>query len=191
MTPKARRLHLVESHDYPTEFFFAITNKGVGGLLERWGEGVSLVRGKWKDRSSSSDSTAAEKKSGARTSDDAMSTDDEGDKPVRAQNPSAISSKTQDPIPADAQSLRAKTAPPETSAKRDNSPLNMKPRSVAQKASKPLQTKAAPPQKTTDAKTGQTEDDAMDGLTSTLTALSLVPRSVHFGRSKTAGFGHR
>ena len=27
-----------------------MTNKGVGGLLKKWGEGASLVRGQWKKR---------------------------------------------------------------------------------------------------------------------------------------------
>lgn len=49
-TPKGRRLHLIEGHGYPKEYFFAVTNKGVGGLLKKWGEGVSLVRGPWKAR---------------------------------------------------------------------------------------------------------------------------------------------
>ncbi|OSX64577.1 hypothetical protein POSPLADRAFT_1180203 [Postia placenta MAD-698-R-SB12] len=50
LTPKTRRLHLIEAHGYPKEYFFAVTNKGVGGLLKRWGEGVSMVRGQWKPR---------------------------------------------------------------------------------------------------------------------------------------------
>ena len=49
-TPKTRRLHLIQAHGYPKEYFFAVTNKGVGGLLKRWGEGASLVRGQWKAR---------------------------------------------------------------------------------------------------------------------------------------------
>ena len=52
LTPKARRLHLIQAHGYPKEYFFAVTNKGVGGLLKRWGEGVSLIRGPWKARDS-------------------------------------------------------------------------------------------------------------------------------------------
>ncbi|KIY68052.1 hypothetical protein CYLTODRAFT_352073 [Cylindrobasidium torrendii FP15055 ss-10] len=47
MTPKARRLHLIQGHGYPDEYFFAVTNKGVGELLKKWGEGASMVRGKW------------------------------------------------------------------------------------------------------------------------------------------------
>lgn len=50
LTPKARRLHLIQAHGFPKEYFFAVTNKGVGGLLKKWGEGVSLVRGPWKSR---------------------------------------------------------------------------------------------------------------------------------------------
>ncbi|GJE98617.1 hypothetical protein PsYK624_148510 [Phanerochaete sordida] len=49
-TPKTRRLHLIQAHGYPKEYFFAVTNKGVGGLLKKWGEGASLVRNKWAPR---------------------------------------------------------------------------------------------------------------------------------------------
>ncbi|KAF9517105.1 hypothetical protein BS47DRAFT_1483530 [Hydnum rufescens UP504] len=50
LTPKARRLHLISAHGYAKEFFFAITNKGIGGLMRKWGEGVSLIRGEWQGR---------------------------------------------------------------------------------------------------------------------------------------------
>jgi len=59
ITPKARRLHLIEAHGYPKQYFFAITNKGVGGLLRKWGDGVSLIRGSWKDRPPPSHNLAA------------------------------------------------------------------------------------------------------------------------------------
>ncbi|KAI0773240.1 hypothetical protein BD413DRAFT_540273 [Trametes elegans] len=49
-TPKTRRLHLIEAHGFPKEYFFAVTNKGVGGLLKRWGEGASLLRRPWHAR---------------------------------------------------------------------------------------------------------------------------------------------
>ncbi|KAG7094227.1 hypothetical protein E1B28_007833 [Marasmius oreades] len=48
--PKTRRLHLIQAHAYPKEYFFAVTNKGVGGLLKKWGEGASMLRGEWKKR---------------------------------------------------------------------------------------------------------------------------------------------
>lgn len=51
MTPKGRRLHLIHVHGYPKQFFFAVTNKGIGGLLRKWGHGASLYRGDWTSRS--------------------------------------------------------------------------------------------------------------------------------------------
>ncbi|KZP28714.1 hypothetical protein FIBSPDRAFT_947544 [Athelia psychrophila] len=54
-SPKTRRLHLIDAHAYPKEYFFAVVNKGVGGLLKRWGDGASLLRGEWKGRSADSD----------------------------------------------------------------------------------------------------------------------------------------
>ncbi|KAG6909362.1 hypothetical protein DXG01_000801 [Tephrocybe rancida] len=53
--PKTRRLHLIQAHGYPKEYFFSVTNKGVGGLLKKWGEGASLIRGEWKARGTKSD----------------------------------------------------------------------------------------------------------------------------------------
>ncbi|OBZ73611.1 hypothetical protein A0H81_06509 [Grifola frondosa] len=50
LTPKARRLHLIQAHAYPKEYFFAVTNKGIGGLLRRWGEGASMIRNPWHAR---------------------------------------------------------------------------------------------------------------------------------------------
>ncbi|KAK2462737.1 hypothetical protein APHAL10511_005255 [Amanita phalloides] len=50
MTPKTRRMHLIQAHGYPKEYFFAVTNKGVGGLLRKWGEGASMIRKEWKPR---------------------------------------------------------------------------------------------------------------------------------------------
>ena len=43
-TPKGRRLHLIDKHKYPPNFYFSITNKGIGGLLRKWGEGATLLR---------------------------------------------------------------------------------------------------------------------------------------------------
>lgn len=43
-------MHLISAHSYPKEYFFAVTNKGIGGLLRRWGDGASLLRGPWRPR---------------------------------------------------------------------------------------------------------------------------------------------
>ncbi|KAH8091739.1 hypothetical protein BXZ70DRAFT_874169, partial [Cristinia sonorae] len=53
--PKGRRLHLIQAHGYPKEYFFAVTNKGVGGLLKKWGEGASMMRGSWSAREQGDD----------------------------------------------------------------------------------------------------------------------------------------
>lgn len=62
-TPKTRRLHLIQAHGFPKEYFFAVTNKGVGGLLKKWGEGASLVRGKWSPREPKQDGAMDEDQS--------------------------------------------------------------------------------------------------------------------------------
>ncbi|KAF8316626.1 hypothetical protein DL93DRAFT_2056216 [Clavulina sp. PMI_390] len=149
-TPKTRRLHLIEAHGYPAEFFFAITNRGVGGLLERWGEGASLIRGKWKERPDPSGHD-----------DDEMAED----------VPNKVAAAT----------------PPERL---------MQPRSV-QRPQKPAPPKNTPSNLSNPGapktRTSQTSSASMDvdDLTSTMTSLSLVPRSIHFGRGKPTPLGNR
>ncbi|KAH9161891.1 hypothetical protein EDB89DRAFT_689193 [Lactarius sanguifluus] len=63
--PKARRLHLISVHAYPKEYFFAITNKGIGGLLRRWGEGASLLRGQWRPRDNNDEDEDEDEDDGA------------------------------------------------------------------------------------------------------------------------------
>ncbi|TRM58744.1 hypothetical protein BD626DRAFT_410118 [Schizophyllum amplum] len=46
--PKSRRLHLIDVHKFPKQYFFAVTNKGIGETLRKWGDGASMVRGDWK-----------------------------------------------------------------------------------------------------------------------------------------------
>lgn len=58
--PKARRLHLIAAHSYPKEYFFSVTNKGIGGLLRRWGDGASLLRGPWRPRDTDGDAEGDE-----------------------------------------------------------------------------------------------------------------------------------
>lgn len=176
MTPKARRLHLIEVHDYPAEFFFAITNKGVGGLLERWGEGVNLIRGKWKDRSSVSDNSTLEHE------DDTMSMD--GEDPPDTKSAIAPSGKQSPPS----------STPPNVSgtSRISGLPMNQNPPACSKpngpvKAARSI---AQPPQMVK-APVAHPADDPLESLTSTMMTLSLVPRNVHFGRAKTAGLGHR
>jgi len=83
--PKTRRQHLISVHAYPKEYFFAITNKGIGGLLRRWGEGASLLRGQWHPRDNNDededegaeDDGASLPPSSAQHSDDSDGSDDD------------------------------------------------------------------------------------------------------------------
>ncbi|KZT68687.1 hypothetical protein DAEQUDRAFT_711445 [Daedalea quercina L-15889] len=126
LTPKARRLHLIQGHGYPKEYFFAVTNKGVGGLLKKWGEGASMMRGQWKPRDQD------------KIDEDSESEDDDTE------------AETAD---TDAQS--ADRLPIDEDTDED-----------------------APPRQ---------PDDAVQGLTGALDALSLVPSNVKFGRGGSMG----
>jgi len=182
MNPKARRHHLIQAHGYPAEFFFAITNKGVGGLLERWGEGASLIRGKWKDKSSASDISMREHV------DDTMSTDGEesSDRKSAITSSGNQSSLSSTPLKASGSSRTAGATtnqePPVVSKSR------LRANSSEPKA--PSSTSQNPKQKLEASANGSAED-ALESLTSNMTALSLVPRTIHFGRAKVAGLGHR
>ncbi|GAA6048572.1 hypothetical protein JCM3770_006559, partial [Rhodotorula araucariae] len=46
-TPKGRRLHLVEKHAYPAQYYFGITIWGIEDVLKKGG---GMVRREWKPR---------------------------------------------------------------------------------------------------------------------------------------------
>ncbi|TFK71667.1 hypothetical protein BDN72DRAFT_764670 [Pluteus cervinus] len=83
-TPKARRLHLIQGHGYPKEYFFAVTNKGIGGLLKKWGDGASMIRREWKPRS----------EKGGKEDEDRMDEDHEGSGSDEEDNESEASEAT-------------------------------------------------------------------------------------------------
>lgn len=53
LDPKKRRLHLIDKHGFPKEYFFAVTRWGIGDVLRKGG---GMVRREWKDRGSGSGS---------------------------------------------------------------------------------------------------------------------------------------
>jgi hypothetical protein len=55
-----------------------VTNKGVGGLLKKWGEGASLIRKEWKTRGEN-DGGVVDTKIHRAGRDDEMAVDDEDD----------------------------------------------------------------------------------------------------------------
>jgi hypothetical protein len=99
-TPKTRRLHLINAHAYPKEYFFAVTNKGIGGLLARWGDGASLLRGPWRSRDTEDDnqgdaappSTSSSQQSSSQHPDSeghAAENGSKGEEPFAPDSPSA------------------------------------------------------------------------------------------------------
>jgi hypothetical protein len=156
-TPKARRLHLIDVHAYPKEYFFAVTNKGIGGLLRRWGDGVSLLRGPWRPRDveesaegdGDEESTSPSRYSSLRQHTDP---DGEGDNEISERREPFPPNSTSTPILAD-QKVTADTM--------DNGGV------VGDGAA----------------------DAEMDALAGSVSALSLVPSSIRFGRGGSAPRG--
>lgn len=165
-TPKTRRLHLIQAHNYPKQYFFAVTNKGIGGLLKKWGEGASLIRKDWKSREDGSIKM------------DEDNEDDEDDNSVGVKDVESTTTDD-DEEPADIE------ATPRIGPRRMLSPTTSQGSSFRSSDSHNKQKSnnlRSNPQKTTG-----NEDVA--GLTQSLNALSLVPNSVRFGRGgKTSGF---
>jgi hypothetical protein len=150
-TPKARRLHLIDVHAYPKEYFFAVTNKGIGGLLRRWGDGASLLRGPWRPR-------AAE----------------EGDDDEEFASPSQQSSLLQHS---------------DLDGEGDNEISEMKVSSSPNSTSTPILIDHQTTQGTMDdggVVGGGNADAEMDALAGDVSALSLVPSSIRFGRGGPA-----
>ena len=70
-------------HHYPSEFFFAVTNHGVGQLRDLYGDGASLVRKTWKtriDNHNASSSDRSDKASQNRIGQDSHSNQDTGNR---------------------------------------------------------------------------------------------------------------
>ncbi|KAJ8473736.1 hypothetical protein ONZ51_g7670 [Trametes cubensis] len=156
-TPKTRRLHLIEAHGYPKEYFFAVTNKGVGGLLKRWGEGASLLRRPWRPRENAHP--------------DGDEDQDETEAEMEAE-PTAVHEPEED-SDDDEQILFEKMPVDRPAAK----PIISNGRTEA--ADK------APMKSNGKAKATQPGEDA-DALANAMGSLSLVPTSIQFGRGVQA-----
>ncbi|TBU39331.1 hypothetical protein BD309DRAFT_969932 [Dichomitus squalens] len=171
-TPKTRRLHLIQAHGYPKEYFFAVTNKGVGGLLKKWGEGASLLRKQWKPREddaieegedegeedADADATEAESEAHAEAAGDDDDDEDE-----------ILLEKIQIVRPAGHATAAPETHTPGSPKKaRRAKGKDKDKRSGAEVAAKPAA-------------------GDIDGLASSLDALSLVPTSIQFGRGAKRG----
>jgi hypothetical protein len=178
--PKTRRLHLIQAHSFPKQYFFAVTNKGIGGLLKKWGEGASLIRKEWKPR-----------ERGLRDQIKMQEDDDDDDHDSIADNALGVDPEITDDDDDDDDGPAAAAAD-----------LDATPRIRPRKMLSPTATSQAPSSRGAEntkskhsnvrgSNNSQQGSGNVDiaGLTQSLNALSLVPNSVRFGRGgKTAGF---
>ncbi|KAI6122628.1 hypothetical protein EDD16DRAFT_1570147 [Pisolithus croceorrhizus] len=167
LTPKARRLHLIQAHSYPKEYFFAVTNKGVGGLLKRWGEGASMIRGKWTPRESKEDKVIP---NGEDKGEDEMELDDDSEEEEEEEEEKEEEEKESD---------YEGDATPKVSQLHDFD--------VVSPATTPRMATAQSPRQSV----AQQSSAEVEKLAQSMTSLSLVPSSIRFGRGgKGGGFVH-
>lgn len=162
MTPKGRRLHLIQSHGYPKQFFFAVTNKGIGGLLHKWGQGASLFRGDWRPRVHDHDMKSASESGDEHKSETGSEMDIEGHRDTRR--------------PIDSQHLVGSRAaadnPPDNTLQYPSTPRALLSPSPSS-ARRPL----------------DPSSPESDSLTNAMSSLTLVPDKIRFGRGgKKGGF---
>ncbi len=169
LTPKTRRLHLISVHNYPKEYFFAITNKGIGGLLKRWGPGASLIRGKWKPREQPNESEGD---------------DDEGDLTPRRPSRSPTFVRETAPHLESPVSDCVQHEPPSGQSSRMT--ISPDPSFPRRPTTRTRESSSASP-----SRVAEYDDESMDVVTQNLTSLSLVPSSIRFGRGKQRGFASR
>ncbi|EMD39405.1 hypothetical protein CERSUDRAFT_113037 [Gelatoporia subvermispora B] len=169
LTPKARRLHLISAHGYPKEYYFAVTNKGVGGLLKRWGEGVSLVRGTWKPRAAR-DGADAESEIDADKEGEGDGSDKENE------------IEPQDHRLAVEMDTEAAAAGPNTPSPGPGKPPALTP-PMSPDPARPV----TGPHSKGKLRAAPVPSDAVDALASSLDALALVPSTIRFGRGARRG----
>lgn len=158
-TPKGRRLHLIDKHKYPPNFYFAITNKGIGGLLRRWGEGATLLR---KEYNPSKKETGTETKD-ERHGESASLIDEDSESEDLVLPKSEFASGYHTP--------KAFVAPSPTATARAQTPSERIQTEVDMDAS-PSET-----MRSTD----------VDDLANSMSSLALIPPAVHFGRGGVRG----
>ncbi|PIL25525.1 transcription factor [Ganoderma sinense ZZ0214-1] len=181
-TPKTRRLHLIQAHGYPKEYFFAVTNKGVGGLLKKWGEGASMLRKPWKSRENGA--ADAEDGDGDGVEDDAEAEDEdamdaEGTHTDTHSAQGAAGTDGDDDDDDEDQILIEKMQIERPSGQAGSANVD----SVGQGLGrKPRKGKGKEKHEPNVKASGD-----VDGLTNALDSLSLVPSSIQFGRGAKRG----
>ncbi|KAF5316232.1 hypothetical protein D9619_006251 [Psilocybe cf. subviscida] len=194
MTPKARRLHLIQAHAYPKQYFFAVTNKGIGQLLKKWGEGASMVRKEWKPR----ESQAAEETMAYRDDEDKMDEDDDvggdhdsddddddDDDEIASQEAEL---EEDEEMPKDEEDVEATPRMlPRTTGIGIHSPQS----SISDASSLPPASRRGTKARVGAPSQSQNNNSGagVDSLVNSLESLTLIPNSVRFGRGgKASGF---
>ena len=170
--PKTRRLHLIQAHSYPKEYFFAVTNKGVGGLLKRWGDGASMIRGTWKPRDNNNGQETKNKEKGNMEVDSDSDGEDDGEEDA----------EEEDGEDEDGEELDESVAGGEETPKAQyNNGNNARSPAISPKPPSPRQS----------IRPSLLSHGGVDELTQSMSSLSLVPPSIRFGRGgKGGGFMH-
>jgi len=159
MTPKGRRLHLIDKHKYPPNYYFSVTNHGIGRLLLKWGEGASLLRNQWKPRKLDTDN-GPEKDGVISEREDNVQDDKSGGSEKSGYCiPKALIA------PSPTATVRIGTPPQifDTERPLDGFASN---RTLRPRAQKP---------------------DPVDTLTDSMSSLSLIPPAIQFGRGGSKG----
>lgn len=156
-TPKGRRLHLIDKHKYPPNFHFAITNKGIGGLLRKWGEGATLLRKEYTPNKKETE-TADERR-------------DEPASPIDEDSESEDLVLPKSEFASGYHTPKAPIAPSPTATARTQTPERSQTEVLHMDAS------PAEPIHSTN----------VDALADSMSSLSLVPPAVHFGRGGVRG----
>jgi hypothetical protein len=151
-----------------------VTNKGVGGLLKKWGEGASLIRKEWKAREENDEggkeegSGLVDMKGHRAGEDNGMAVDDDDDDDDDEDDQEEEEEEEEpDDLEATPRMLPRRTIG-----------VNSPPSSLSSHADTHLNT---------DGSTANNND--LTNLTESLNSLSLVPNSIRFGRGgKSGGF---
>jgi hypothetical protein len=167
MTPKGRRLHLIDKHKYPPNYFFSVTNYGIGRLLLKWGEGASLLRNEWKPRKTDTEEAQTQEGTVLDDREDDKQNDKRDDNGVKSESsgyciPKALIA------PSPTATMRIRTPPQVFDTERGSDDV------TNTQSTSTVQTRVQRP-------------DLVDVLTDKMSSLSLIPSSVQFGRGGSKG----
>ena len=161
-----------------------MTNKGVGGLLKKWGEGASLIRKEWKAREEKGGGGKEERmvdmkshRDGAASRDDGMVVDDDDDEEEDDEEDDDDDDDDEEEEEPDDLEATPRMLPRRTIGMHSpQSSLSSNPDTHVVNH--------------IDDSTAKNSD--LTNLTESLNSLSLVPNSIRFGRGgKSGGFIHR